>query len=58
MAMPATRDEERDKNEKASEIPSNRAASWNTISFNEFIAAIIITKGLVFIHAVTGCQLA
>ena len=58
MAMPAACAEERDKRENLSKIQCNGTNSWNTFAFNEIIAAIIITRGLLFMHTVIGCRLA
>jgi hypothetical protein len=58
MALPAARAEERDKEGKISKNPFNGANSWDSIAFNEIIAAISVTKGLLFMHAIRGSQLA
>jgi hypothetical protein len=58
MAMPAAGAVLGDKKGKISRNPFQRASSWKTNAFNEFIAAIFITDDPLCVHAIMGKQLA
>ena len=58
IALPASFVEEKGKETNTTKIPLYGASLWDTNALNEIIAAIIITKRLLFMHTVTGCQLA
>jgi len=58
IALPASCVEERGKEAKTTKISFYESILWDTNAFNEIIDAILITKCLVFVHAVMGSQLA